>query len=169
MYIDPNTGGMLFQILAASLAAISGVLLIFSRRIREWFARMRRSSRKDESEENFEQKTRDTDDPNGEAFRSSNSSQNDPSGSRDESARSRGGPAGSQSWNSGKSSYETARQILGVGEGSSQEEIKKAYHELVKKYHPDKVFNLADEYKAIAEQKMKEINDAYSILLNKDA
>lgn len=54
MYVDPNTGGVLFQALAASLAAISGVLLIFSRQIRQFFARLRRSARKDESEETKE-------------------------------------------------------------------------------------------------------------------
>jgi LPXTG-motif cell wall-anchored protein len=48
MYIDPNTGGMLFQALAIGLAAISGVLLIFSRKIRETFAKMRRKSRENE-------------------------------------------------------------------------------------------------------------------------
>jgi len=51
MYIDPNTGGILFQALAAGLAAISGVLLIFSRQIRQFFAKMRRSSREDEMTE----------------------------------------------------------------------------------------------------------------------
>ncbi len=56
MYIDPNTGGILFQALAVGLAAISGVLLIFSRKIREGIARLRRSSRKDESEETKETK-----------------------------------------------------------------------------------------------------------------
>lgn len=50
MYVDPNTGGVIFQVLAASLAAISGVLLIFSRKIREGIARLRRGSRKDEDE-----------------------------------------------------------------------------------------------------------------------
>ncbi len=50
MYVDPNTGGILFQALAATLAAISGVLLIFSRRIREGIARLRRGARKDEDE-----------------------------------------------------------------------------------------------------------------------
>ncbi|MFZ5858383.1 MAG: hypothetical protein ACOYZ6_16280 [Chloroflexota bacterium] len=50
MYIDPNTGGVLFQALAASLAAITGVLLIFSRKIREGIAKMRRGARKDEDE-----------------------------------------------------------------------------------------------------------------------
>lgn len=51
MYIDPNTGGVLFQALAASLAAISGVLLIFSRQIRQGIAKLRRGARKDEAEE----------------------------------------------------------------------------------------------------------------------
>lgn len=50
MYIDPNTGGMLFQVLAGMLAVISGVLFFFSRNIRQWFARMRRRGRKDEDD-----------------------------------------------------------------------------------------------------------------------
>jgi len=50
MYIDPNTGGILFQALAAMLAVISGVLFFFSRNIRQWFARMRRRGRKDEDD-----------------------------------------------------------------------------------------------------------------------
>lgn len=50
MYIDPNTGGMLFQVLAVALAAVSGVLFIFSRKIREGIARLRRRMRKDEEE-----------------------------------------------------------------------------------------------------------------------
>jgi hypothetical protein len=50
MYIDPNTGGMLFQILATALAAISGVLLIFSRQIRQGIAKMRRGSRTEETD-----------------------------------------------------------------------------------------------------------------------
>jgi hypothetical protein len=41
-YIDPNTGGMLFQILAASFALLSGVVLLFARQIRAAFARVRR-------------------------------------------------------------------------------------------------------------------------------
>jgi LPXTG-motif cell wall-anchored protein len=45
MYIDPNTGGILFQALAGILAAISGVLFFFSRRIREGIARVRRKMR----------------------------------------------------------------------------------------------------------------------------
>ena len=50
MYIDPNTGGVLFQALAAALVAISGVLFVFSRRIKEGIARLRRRIRKDEED-----------------------------------------------------------------------------------------------------------------------
>jgi hypothetical protein len=50
MYIDPNTGGILFQALAGLLAVFSGVMLVFSKNIRQWLARMRRSTRKDDDE-----------------------------------------------------------------------------------------------------------------------
>jgi hypothetical protein len=43
MYIDPNTGGMLFQVLAAFLAVFSGMALVFSSRIRAFVARLRRN------------------------------------------------------------------------------------------------------------------------------
>jgi hypothetical protein len=51
MYIDPNTGGVLFQALAAILAVASGALLVFSGKIRETIARLRRRFRKDKDEE----------------------------------------------------------------------------------------------------------------------
>ena len=50
MYIDPNTGGILFQALAGLFALLSGVLFFFSRNIRQWFARMRRRGRKEEED-----------------------------------------------------------------------------------------------------------------------
>ena len=45
MYVDPNTGGILFQVLAGILAMLSGVIFLFSRKIREGVARMRRKMR----------------------------------------------------------------------------------------------------------------------------
>ena len=47
-------------------------------------------------------------------------------------------------------------QILGVDRNASDEEIKRAYRKLAKKYHPDA--NPGDESAA---KKMQEINDAY--------
>lgn len=51
LYIDPNTGGVIFQVLAAVLLAGSGILLFFSRSIREGIAKIRRRFRKDEDKE----------------------------------------------------------------------------------------------------------------------
>ena len=53
-------------------------------------------------------------------------------------------------------------EVLGVSENATDEEIKKAYKELVKKYHPDKYHDnpLAD----LAEEKLQEINEAYDML-----
>lgn len=44
MYIDPSTGGVLFQILAVAFTAISGVILVFSGRIKMFFNKLRRKS-----------------------------------------------------------------------------------------------------------------------------
>lgn len=52
---------------------------------------------------------------------------------------------------------------LGVARGATDEEIKKAYKQQVKKYHPD----LNPDSKT-AEEKMKEINEAYEVLSNPD-
>ena len=41
-YIDPNTGGMLFQIFVAIFALGSAIILFFSRQVREAFARVAR-------------------------------------------------------------------------------------------------------------------------------
>lgn len=51
MYIDPNTGGILFQALAAAFAVVSVFLLSFSGRIRLFFARMWRKMRKDQDQD----------------------------------------------------------------------------------------------------------------------
>lgn len=50
-------------------------------------------------------------------------------------------------------------QILGVPETASDEEIKKAYRELARKYHPDNYHD--NPLEDLAQEKMKEINAAY--------
>ncbi len=50
-------------------------------------------------------------------------------------------------------------EILGIAKNADKEEIKKAYHKLAHKFHPDKT-------QGGDEQKFKEINEAYQILIN---
>ena len=51
--------------------------------------------------------------------------------------------------------------ILEVPAESSLQEIKEAYKNKMRKYHPDKVGGLGKEFSALAEEKSKEINQAY--------
>ncbi len=59
---------------------------------------------------------------------------------------------------------EQACKILGVASDASAKEIKKAYYKLSKEFHPDMVSHLGDEFRAVATEKMKDINMAYQIL-----
>lgn len=61
-YIDPNTGGIIFQWLAIAIGAISGLLLLFSGQIKRLFYRMRRSVRNSELDEGIESKPEDQQD-----------------------------------------------------------------------------------------------------------
>ena len=56
-------------------------------------------------------------------------------------------------------------KVLGVSPNASEEEVKSAYRQLVKKYHPD---NYADSPLAdLANEKMQEVNEAYDMVMNR--
>ncbi|MGC9036663.1 MAG: DnaJ domain-containing protein, partial [Verrucomicrobiia bacterium] len=57
--------------------------------------------------------------------------------------------------------YKDYYEILGVPRDATEEEIKKAFRKLARQYHPD----VAKDKKA-AEEKFKEINEAYEVLSN---
>ena len=56
-------------------------------------------------------------------------------------------------------------EVLGVKEGASDEEIRKAYLALVKKYHPDQFRD--NPLSELAAEKLKEVNEAYEMLRKK--
>lgn len=58
-------------------------------------------------------------------------------------------------------------KVLGVTPQTGDDDVKRAYRELARKYHPDNYINnpLSD----LAEQRMKEINEAYDMIMNSRA
>ncbi|WP_027632323.1 J domain-containing protein [Clostridium hydrogeniformans] len=54
-------------------------------------------------------------------------------------------------------------EVLEINSNASQEEIKRAYKELAKKYHPDQYGN--NPLRELAEEKMRELNEAYDYLM----
>jgi len=57
---------------------------------------------------------------------------------------------------------ENPYEVLGIKQGASEAEIKAAYREQVKKYHPDKYQN--NPLYDLAEEKLREVNEAYETL-----
>ena len=64
-----------------------------------------------------------------------------------------------------KTKYEEiteARRILGLSESATMRQVKEHYKQLMTKWHPDR----CQEKKEICEEKAKEINDAYKIIID---
>ena len=72
----------------------------------------------------------------------------------------------SQDYNSIKNMFvpetDSSYKILGIDHSASDDDVKKAYRRMAMKYHPDKVSHLGDDYKKIAEEKFKKVNEAYT-------
>ena len=84
----------------------------------------------------------------------------------DENYKKSAGETGSRShtYTQDSSSSWDPYKVLEIQRGASQEDIKRAYRQLAGKYHPDKVEHLGDEFKALAEKRFKEIQQAYQEL-----
>ena len=54
--------------------------------------------------------------------------------------------------------------MLGVSQNATEDEVKAAYRKLVKKYHPDQY--KGTDYEATANEKLKQINEAYDMIKN---
>ena len=59
-------------------------------------------------------------------------------------------------------------EVLGVSKNASNDELKRAFRKLSMLYHPDRQVGKSDTEKKEAEDKFKEITEAYEVLSNKD-
>ncbi|MBC8555020.1 MAG: DnaJ domain-containing protein [Candidatus Brocadiales bacterium] len=62
-------------------------------------------------------------------------------------------------------------EILGISRTDSTDvnKVKEAYHNLSRKYHPDKVMHLGEKFRELATNEMKTINEAYRILVKDES
>lgn len=61
-------------------------------------------------------------------------------------------------------SSNNAYKILEIDKTATTDQIKKAYRNMAKKYHPDRVEHLGEEHKKGAEEKFKQVQKAYEFL-----
>jgi len=83
-------------------------------------------------------------------------------------ARSSDNAGGNEASPAANNQIKDPHDVLQISRGASQEEIKTAYKKLAGKYHPDKVLHLGEEFQSLAEERFKEIQDAYQKLAVKD-
>lgn len=79
------------------------------------------------------------------------------------SSSRQGGQGGGSRATSGKPLADP-RAVLGVKAGASADDIRKAYRERMKEYHPDKVAHLGQELQDLALEKSQQIQRAYKQL-----
>jgi DnaJ-domain-containing protein 1 len=55
-------------------------------------------------------------------------------------------------------------EVLGLPQGTPLDEARKAFRNLVAQYHPDKVAHLAPEFRVLAEERTRRLNEAWQLL-----
>lgn len=66
--------------------------------------------------------------------------------------------------NLGSTTLKDAYAVLEISESATDDEVKAAYKEMVKKHHPDRVASLGEDVRLAAEKKMREINQARDLI-----
>ena len=59
---------------------------------------------------------------------------------------------------------ESAYAVLGISPSATDDEVKSAYRKMAMKNHPDKVASLGPEVQKAAEEKFRQIQDAYETI-----
>ncbi len=59
---------------------------------------------------------------------------------------------------------DSAYKILGIEKTATNDEVKKAYRSMAKKYHPDKVEQMGEAHRVMAGEKFKKVQEAYEQL-----
>jgi len=72
----------------------------------------------------------------------------------------------SETWKS-QNEEQKYGKVLGLKGEFSVADVRRAYRELITKYHPDKIDHLGDEFKDIAEARTREIIEAYDFFRKK--
>lgn len=67
-------------------------------------------------------------------------------------------------WQRQSNNLDNAYKILEISSDATDEEVKKAYRNMAKKHHPDRVSHLGEEVRKSAEEKLQEINNAYEVI-----
>ncbi len=57
-----------------------------------------------------------------------------------------------------------AYKVLQISPDATDDEVKKAFREMAKKYHPDRVASLGDDIRKAAEKKFQKVNEAYETI-----
>jgi len=66
--------------------------------------------------------------------------------------------------NLGQKTKVSAYKVLEIEASATDDEVRKAYKKLVLKHHPDRVANLGEDIRKKAEEKLKQINEAYELI-----